>query len=149
MIEVKYLCKAFEELSKSELYRILAARQDVFIVEQAICYIDCDFKDQDSLHCWAEDGEDALVAYLRIVKPGFKYREAAIGRVLTTKQARGRGIGKELMSFAINQSEQQFGSSAIRISAQCYLEKFYRDFGFTTVSEPYIEEGIQHIEMLR
>jgi ElaA protein len=38
---------------------------------------------------------------------------------------------------------------SIRISAQQYLEKFYSEFGFETVSDPYDEDGIPHIEMLR
>ncbi|HXA47888.1 MAG TPA: GNAT family N-acetyltransferase, partial [Burkholderiaceae bacterium] len=37
----------------------------------------------------------------------------------------------------------------IRISAQQYLEAFYRSFGFETTSAPYDEDGIPHIEMLR
>ncbi len=36
----------------------------------------------------------------------------------------------------------------IRISAQSYLEKFYGSFGFKTVSEPYMEDNIPHVEML-
>ena len=37
----------------------------------------------------------------------------------------------------------------IRIGAQQRLEKFYQDFGFETVSAPYDEDGILHIDMLR
>ena len=38
---------------------------------------------------------------------------------------------------------------AIRIGAQQYLERFYQSFGFVTVSAPYDEDGIQHVDMLR
>ena len=37
----------------------------------------------------------------------------------------------------------------IRIGAQQYLERFYASFGFETVSAPYDEDGIMHIDMLR
>lgn len=37
----------------------------------------------------------------------------------------------------------------IRISAQQYLEHFYKDLGFTAASDPYDEDGIPHREMLR
>ena len=38
---------------------------------------------------------------------------------------------------------------AIRISAQTRLERFYADFGFVAVGAPYLEDGIEHTEMLR
>jgi ElaA protein len=42
----------------------------------------------------------------------------------------------------------RYPGQPVRISAQQYLEKFYRDFGFATVSEPYLEDGIPHVEMV-
>ena len=86
MDKLNYICKSYEELSKDELYRILAVRQEVFVVEQDIAYVDSDFKDQYSLHCWVEDEGGSVVAYLRIVEPGKKYKEAAIGRVLSVQK---------------------------------------------------------------
>ncbi len=43
----------------------------------------------------------------------------------------------------------EFGAVPIRISSQAYLEKFYRGLGFVIVGEPYLEDKIPHIEMLR
>ena len=43
----------------------------------------------------------------------------------------------------------QWGEQAIRIGAQARLEDFYRQHGFSGVGQPYIEDGIPHIEMLR
>ena len=43
----------------------------------------------------------------------------------------------------------EFGAVPIRISSQAYLEKFYRSLGFVIVGEPYLEDKIPHIEMLR
>lgn len=40
-------------------------------------------------------------------------------------------------------------SQPIRISAQQRLERFYAEYDFKTVSEPYDEDGIPHMEMLR
>jgi len=37
----------------------------------------------------------------------------------------------------------------LRIGAQAHLEAFYGAFGFVKASEPYDEDGIMHIEMLR
>ena len=41
------------------------------------------------------------------------------------------------------------GAELYLIGAQLHLERFYVDFGFVTASEPYDEDGILHIEMLR
>ena len=45
--------------------------------------------------------------------------------------------------------EQEWPGLAVRISAQCYLERFYRDLGFVPCGETYLEDGIPHVEMLR
>ena len=36
-----------------------------------------------------------------------------------------------------------------RGTAQARLERFYADFGFTSVGNTYLEDGIAHQEMLR
>ena len=43
----------------------------------------------------------------------------------------------------------EIGPHSIRIGAQAHLERFYGELGFQRVSEPYDEDGIPHIEMLR
>ena len=42
-----------------------------------------------------------------------------------------------------------FGRQAIKIGAQLYLKKFYESFGFEQVSEVYLEDGIEHIYMVK
>ncbi|HXF78843.1 MAG TPA: GNAT family N-acetyltransferase, partial [Usitatibacter sp.] len=95
-------------------------------------------------------GDDGSVhAYSRLVPPGVKYEEASIGRVLTTAAARRTGAGVDLMRESIARAERLWPGKPIRIGAQQYLERFYGGFGFKTVSAPYDEDGIQHVEMLR
>jgi ElaA protein len=53
------------------------------------------------------------------------------------------------MREAITRTLTEYPGSSIRISAQQHLANFYSTFGFTTVSEPYDEDGIPHVEMLR
>ena len=43
--KVKFIWKAFKELSSDELYAIIHLRQKVFIVEQDCPYIDADYTD--------------------------------------------------------------------------------------------------------
>jgi ElaA protein len=52
------------------------------------------------------------------------------------------------MAISIEYSYRLFGKSPIRIGAQLYLEKFYSSFGFKKESDIYIEDGIEHIEMV-
>lgn len=142
----------FEELRVDELYSVLAKRQEVFILEQNCVYQDLDGLDRHAHHLlgWRHSAEGReLVAYLRCVPPGKKFAEPSLGRVLCAPSARGTGIGKQLLTEGIRRAELQFPGRRIRISAQQYLEAFYRGFGFQVCSEPYSEDGIAHVEMLR
>lgn len=143
---------AFDQLSAADLYQVLKQRQDVFILEQTCLYSDLDGLDQGAHHLlgWRSiGGERQLSAYLRVLAPGAKYTEMSLGRVLTSRAARGSGIGRELLEQGIAQAERLYPGHRIRIGAQRYLEKFYGGFGFVTFSEPYDEDGIMHVDMLR
>jgi ElaA protein len=149
---IEWQWSSFDELSKGDLYEVLERRQEVFVVEQNCIFQDIDHVDQQAFHLlgWKHDGaKRQLVAYLRCVFPGVKYPEISLGRVLSTSAVRGTGIGREMMTQAISHAERQFPGLQIRISAQQYLETFYRSFGFETTTEPYDEDGIPHVEMLR
>jgi ElaA protein len=136
----------FNDLTAAQLYKLLALRQRVFVVEQNCAYLDADGVDPASRHLWAETDRDGTVqAYARIVPAGIKFAEVSIGRVITAPEARGTGLGRELMERAIAACP----AGPIRIGAQAHLEKFYTELGFTRASEPYDEDGIPHIEMLR
>jgi len=69
--------------------------------------------------------------------------------VITTQAERGSGAGRALLAEGIACAERLHPGHRIRIGAQQYLEKFYQGFGFETVSAPYDEDGILHIDMLR
>jgi len=145
-------CLPFDELSTNELYAILKARQAVFVVEQNCPFLDADDVDQHCLHLsgWqVRDTTKALAAYARLVPPKVKYLEPSIGRVITSPEFRGQGLGKELMQRAVRAMDELYPGLAIRIGAQQYLEKFYSRFGFETASPTYIEDGIPHVEMVR
>lgn len=143
-----WLCKKFDELTPYELYAILQLRNEVFVVEQNCVFQDADNKDQLSFHLMGWMNDD-LVAYTRIVPPGLAYDKPSIGRVVTSSSARRTGIGKELMKRSIEKTYELFGNVTIKLGAQLYLKKFYESFGFRQSSELYLEDGIEHIEMMR
>lgn len=141
-------CKAFSDLSLEELYSMMVLRQEVFVVEQDCPYLDADGKDLESYHVFGyANGE--LVAYTRIVKPGISYPEVSIGRVVSAIKHRGKEYGVKIMEASHGYIKQLLGSVSIRISAQCYLEKFYSDLGYEPTGKEYLEDGIPHMEMLR
>jgi len=142
-VELRWHDREFGELSIVDLYAILELRGRVFVVEQACAYLDADGLDQISRHLWAEDV--GVVAYLRIVPAGAKFAEVSLGRIVTAPEARGTGLGRTLVRRGL----AAVGGAPVRISAQVHLEAFYGEFGFTRAGEPYVEDGIPHVDMVR
>jgi ElaA protein len=147
-MNITWSCKPFASLSPNELYSILQLRNEVFVVEQNCVYQDCDDKDRHAHHFmgWKEN---KLVAYTRLLPSGVAYEEISIGRVVTSPSVRGSKTGKELMRKSIEKIHELFGRSPIKIGAQLYLKRFYESFGFIQNSDVYLEDGIDHIKMLR
>ncbi|HTP47559.1 MAG TPA: GNAT family N-acetyltransferase [Casimicrobiaceae bacterium] len=149
---IRWQWKRFAELQPDELYTLLAARAEVFVLEQACAFVDLDGLDRFAWHLlgWVErEGVRSLAAYLRLIEPGRKYAEPSIGRVLTIAAFRHTGLGRAAMHEGLTRSAALYPGRAVRIGAQQRLEKFYEQIGFRTVSAPYEEDGIAHVEMLR
>ncbi|RZL50924.1 MAG: GNAT family N-acetyltransferase [Pedobacter sp.] len=146
-MELSWSYKFFNELTANELYAILQLRSEVFVVEQNCVYQDVDGKDKKSAHLMAWHGEN-LVAYTRLVPQGVSFKEASIGRVITSPFYRGLGIGITLMEKSITHTLATYATNKIRIGAQLYLKRFYESFGFVTEGEEFLEDGIPHVEMV-
>lgn len=136
-----------DDLTGPQMHAVLAAREAVFVVEQNCAYQEADDLDRRSWHLIAYCGKQ-IAGYLRLVEPGGRFAEPSIGRVLTTKNYRGTGVGKQLMVAAITKSRELYPGQNVRISAQAYLKRFYETFGFHPVSDEYPEDGIPHLEMV-
>ena len=52
------------------------------------------------------------------------------------------------MLHSIAKTNELFGNNPIKIGAQLYLKKFYESLGFIKTSDTYLEDGIEHIEMI-
>jgi ElaA protein len=168
-MSVRWDCRAFNDLTNADVYAVLQLRQRVFVVEQNCAYLDADGLDSACLHLmgWSETPEPvdasatesgdftppdesppSLVAYARLIPPGVKYPQPSIGRVATHPRWRGIGLGKELMGEAMESARNESWSGPLIIQAQIQLENFYEGFGFRRISEPYVEDGITHVDML-
>ena len=135
------------ELSAVQLYAMLEARIAIFVVEQNCAYQDLDGLDLDAEHLIGWSGRE-VAGYLRVLAPGTRFEHPSIGRIITTQRFRGTGLGRDIVAKGIERTRLRYPGRMIRISAQSYLEKFYGSFGFKTVSEPYMEDNIPHVEML-
>lgn len=159
----EFSLKTFDELTSVDLYHILKARSQVFVVEQNCAYQDIDEVDFDCLHLVAHKNEK-LIGYCRIIAPKFNtvksnksepYTSAnasgvmpAIGRVLVLPEYRGNGLARQIMTQAIKYCRKQYGKKPIAISAQTYLIRFYESLGFIPNSEFYLEDGLEHVDMI-
>ena len=136
--------RRFDELTANELYEILRVRCEVFVVEQKCAYQDIDGIDPRSVHMfYEEDGK--IAAYLRLF-----YRNEGIvqiGRVLTVR--RKEGLGRKLLHEAVRYADETMKPETMYLEAQTYAAGFYEKEGFRVVSEPFDEDGIPHVKMIR
>lgn len=136
--------KTFDELTTTELYEILKARAEIFIMEQNINYQDMDDIDYRSLHCFIKEG-DKVIAYLRAFYKSEDRSVVKIGRVLTLEH--GKGVGRVLLEESLNAVKEKMHCHKIYIEAQKHAIGFYEKFGFVTTSGEFLEEGIVHVAM--
>lgn len=142
------ITKTFNDLSTKELYELLQLRAEVFVVEQDCVYQDIDGKDQKAWHVLGFKNEK-LVAYTRVFKPGDYFKEASIGRVVVSNNQRAHKYGYNIMEASITTIKENFNETTIKISAQCYLKRFYNNLGFIETGEEYLEDGIPHMAMIK
>lgn len=137
--------KAFAQLTTLELYHILQARQDIFILEQTCIYRDIDEQDLTATHVFYKDGEE-ICAYARVYWDENHKGRVKIGRVIAVR--RSTGIGLKLMLEAVTVAKEQFHPQEILIHAQEYARGFYEKAGFSVVSEEtFLEDDIPHLYM--
>ena len=138
------ISKKFNELSTTEIYEILKARSEIFILEQNIHCQDMDDIDYNSLHCFFMEN-NKVIAYLRAFYQDCNKDIVKIGRVLTLKH--GKGVGKDLMEQSLKSIKEKMNCKKICMDAQKHAVGFYEKFGFKVVSNDFLEEGIIHVVM--
>lgn len=147
--ELEWHWKHFDELAPLEVYDMLAARNDVFVVEQRCVYADVDGLDKDAWHllAYANANGNVLAGYLRVLLPDAHESDIRIGRVLTTAAFRGIGLGRAMFDRVLALIAARWPDTAISLHAQAHLQTFYGAFGFEPASEVHDDDGIPHIWM--
>lgn len=141
---MEWKVKTFNEITKDELWSIYFARVQTFVVEQKRPYQEVDDVDKKALHIWVEEN-GKLLAYARVFH-GRDY--TSFGRVLTTPDARGKGLGKKLIHKVLEEIDEHFNHPTIKIDSQDDKESFYAKFGFKSVGEVYEFHQTPHIKMI-
>jgi ElaA protein len=144
MIEFKW--STFENLTVDQLYDVLQLRSEIFVIDQKCLFLDIDGKDKSIVHLLGTQ-QNKLVAYLRLFPPTSNQPYVYFGRVVVSPDIAGKGYGKKLMTELMQYCNAHYQHEAIRCSAQAHLRKFYEGFGLKPYTEPYVEDGILHIDM--
>jgi ElaA protein len=134
---------AFAELDGLTLYRLLALRVAVFVVEQACAYPELDGRDLDpaTVHLWVDGDDGEPVAYLRVLAESDG--AVRIGRVVTAPARRGEGLAAALVTDALDRTVP---ATAV-LDAQSHLTGWYESFGFEIAGAEYLDDGIPHTPM--
>jgi len=143
--DVRSQIKPFDELTLRELHACLKLRGEVFVVGQQICQVaDVDEHDPAAYHVllWLDDD---LVGTARLL-PLDNEPTIKVGRVAVAASCRGRGLGRALMRAVHAWLGKRPGGSGL-MHAQADLEPWYAALGWQRTGEPFVEAGIDHIEM--
>jgi len=117
-------------------------REAVFIAEQSVPpELEWDAEDASALHFLALEG-DYPIGTARLLPDG------EIGRLSVLKDWRGLKVGDALLKAVIAEAENR-DLKEQKLSAQVYATAFYERFGFTVVSEEFLEAGLPHVDMVR
>ena len=149
-----WICLPFHQLTLDQFHDIVHLREQVFVVEQTCAYQEVDGYDKVALHLMGTlNGK--LMGYARLFPANIEYHgavlpeDAIIGRVVSHSDARGTGMGHQIIQRSIDALAQNFGASPITISAQERLVPFYNQHGFVATSDVYLEDDMPHIRMRR
>lgn len=139
-MQIRIEIKPFAQLSRRELYDLLALRSRVFVVEQEITEVpEVDGRDPDAHHLLMWDG-DQLVGTIRLLK----HRDPIkVGRVAVDKSYRGRGLGSRMMEAV----GEELGDQPAKLHAQSHLESWYHELGWRRVGDNFDIVGIDHVRM--
>lgn len=148
---VQVECSSFTELSVVTLHDLLRLRSDVFVVEQQCIYADIDGADAlpDTLHLIGYD-EKRIVSAARVLgldSSGSADDPVRIGRVVVHPDYRRRGLARAILLRSLDEIRNRRSGAVVMLSAQIPAVSLYAGVGFECVSEPYDDEGIEHIDM--
>ena len=147
-MNIQWQWHTWRDLTPGVLHAFLKLRSDIFVVEQNCVYADMDGLDDRCEHLCAFDSGE-LVTYLRLLPPGLKSKEAALGRLVVKHSHRRKGFSRDAIERGLARCAELYPQQPVFAQAQAHLAAFYQTLGFSKISEEYMEDGIAHIDMRR
>ena len=138
--------KPYNDLSKDQFFDILKLRIEIFVVEQCCYYQELDNEDKEAFHVSIYN-DGIIVAVGRII-PNLHNKEVKIGRIAVKMEHRKKGLAYKIMKDIMNFISKKYKNFSVLLSAQTYLIDFYQSFGFKEIGNTYLEDGIEHINMV-
>ena len=138
--------KRYNDLSKDQFFDILKLRIEIFVVEQCCYYQELDNEDKEAFHVSIYN-DGIIVAVGRII-PNLHNKEVKIGRIAVKMEYRKKGLAYKIMKDIMNFISKRYKNFSVLLSAQTYLIEFYQSFGFKEIGNTYLEDGIEHINMV-
>ncbi|WP_327404746.1 GNAT family N-acetyltransferase [Streptomyces sp. NBC_01288] len=154
MTPAPYVVRVAEDPADREA--CFAVRKEVFVVEQGVPQeIEYDDHDAVATHVLAvrEDGVPLgtgrlLYGEAAAAKTGGDPTVGSLGRLAVTKEARGLGVGVELVR-AIEDAARARGLAAVDLHAQTHALGFYERLGYEAYGPEFPDAGISHRAMRR
>jgi predicted GNAT family N-acyltransferase len=127
--------------SESDYAKCLDIRRKVFIEEQNVPEdIEIDEFEQEAVHFLAlVDGIPLGTGRLRLKKQYVKFE-----RIATLKEARGSGVGKELMRIMQDYAHAHYPAYVPAMHAQTSAVGFYEKLGWQARGDIFYEAEIPH-----
>ncbi len=121
-------------------------RHQVFVGEQNVPP-ELEWDDQDAIaeHYLMTDDQDRALAVARVFADPSEPETAHVGRMAVARDARGRGLGSELLRHLMRDAAGRY--RILTLNAQEHAADFYARHGFHVTSERFMEAGIPHFEM--
>jgi len=124
-----------------------AIRIEVFVQGQNVpLALERDAFDESATHILAEDVNGRILGTARL-----RYLDniAKIERVAVLEEARGKGIGRGIMAFIIENTAKKGDIAKLKLGSQTHAIPFYAALGFEAVGEEYMDAGIPHRDMVK
>ena len=122
----------------------LLVRRAVFIDEQGVSEEEeIDAFERESVHFVLYDDDKPIAAGRFRTIDGV----GKIERICVLPSYRGRGIGKQMMEVIEQYAKQHV--TKVKLNAQTHAEPFYKQLGYETVSDVFLDAGIPHVTMVK
>lgn len=120
-------------------------RMTVFVKEQNVpVEEEIDAYDETAIHFIGYEAE-APVAASRL---RFEDDYGKLERICVMKEHRGKHFGQMLM-HEMEKMIREKGYKKAKLNAQTHAEAFYKQLGYETVSDTFLDAGIPHVTMIK